>query len=304
MNKEIITKAASMAALRLKAHAPEIALAAGIISVTAGTVLACKASMKLEKTVDAMKEKKDALEAKKEALSIEEYPKKERGKDSFIFYKDCVKHVVKLYGVPAAMYVGGIGLIISSHAVIKGRNAALISAYNSLDAATKAYRERVKEAIGEEAEEKIFHPMEDAETVETSEDGKEKKKKVKAFSKEDEYSPYARFFDEFNPNWERDPQNNLTKLKAVQEIATNKLHSRGYLFLNEVYDALGFPKTKEGQLIGWIESKTPYVDFGIYDGFRKAQRDFVNGLEPSILLDFNVSGVIIDDFERAADSKL
>ena len=68
------------------------------------------------------------------------------------------------------------------------------------------------------------------------------------------------------------------------------------MFLNEVYDALGIPLTKAGQVVGWIynpNDKTinSYVDFGIFNQ-NKQSNLFVNGYERSIKLDFNVDGVI------------
>ena len=86
-------------------------------------------------------------------------------------------------------------------------------------------------------------------------------------------------------------------LKRQQAYANDKLKANGYLFLNEVYDMLGIPKSKAGQVVGWIydpENGTGdnYVDFGIYNVNREAARDFVNGYERTILLDFNVDGNI------------
>ena len=37
-----------------------------------------------------------------------------------------------------------------------------------------------------------------------------------------------------------------------------------------------------------------YVDFGIYNTSKEANRNFVNGYERTILLDFNVDGNILD----------
>lgn len=75
------------------------------------------------------------------------------------------------------------------------------------------------------------------------------------------------------------------------------LRSRGHVFLNEVYDCLGIPRTKAGQIVGWVYSKDNpvgdnYIDFGIYDVYKPAIADFVNGYERSILLDFNPDGNI------------
>ena len=113
------------------------------------------------------------------------------------------------------------------------------------------------------------------------------------------YSEYARFFDDGCDNWQKDSEHNLWYLKQQQNYANEKLKINGYLFLNEVYDMLGIPRTKAGQIVGWYyDEKDPtrdnYVDFGIYDVTKEANRNFVNGYERTILLDFNVDGPIYD----------
>ena len=109
-------------------------------------------------------------------------------------------------------------------------------------------------------------------------------------------SPYARFFDESSTQWSHNPEYNLMFLNAQQNYANDKLHAVGHLFLNEVYEMLGLPHTKAGSVVGWVMNKggDNCVDFGIYDLHNQIKRAFVNGFEPSILLDFNVDGVIYD----------
>ena len=111
-----------------------------------------------------------------------------------------------------------------------------------------------------------------------------------------EPSPYAVFFDETSAAWTKNPECNKLFLLRQQEYANAKLRARGYLFLNEVYETLGVPRTSAGQLIGWVyDEENPvgdnYVDFGI---FTKRNGKFVNGFEKSVLLDFNVDGNILD----------
>lgn len=112
------------------------------------------------------------------------------------------------------------------------------------------------------------------------------------------YDAYAKFFDESNPNWEKNPEHNRHFLHGKENYADYLLKKRGYLFLNEVYDMLDLPLTQAGQVIGWIyykdEKEAAFhgaankVLFGILDGDTQSGRDFVNGYERSILLKFNV----------------
>ena len=59
---------------------------------------------------------------------------------------------------------------------------------------------------------------------------------------------------------------------------------------------LGFDRTKAGA-VGWVvndEGDNQFVDFGIYDDRHQGTRNFANGFERTILLDFNVNGVVYD----------
>ena len=137
----------------------------------------------------------------------------------------------------------------------------------------------------------IIIKMDDCEVIKNS-----KKEQVDTGS-ERNVSMYAKVFDSSSPMWTKDPEYNLMFLRQLQLHTTEKLMTNGYLFLNEVYDTLGLPRTKAGQVVGWIyDPKNPvgdnYVDCGIYDVARNS--GFINGYENSILLDFNVDGLILD----------
>ena len=88
-------------------------------------------------------------------------------------------------------------------------------------------------------------------------------------------------------------------LRRVEDEPNRMLEHEGFLFLNDVYGMLGIPKTSAGQVVGWIyDEDIPngdnFVDFGIYNIDNPKANDFVNGYERSIVLDFNVDGVIYD----------
>ena len=128
------------------------------------------------------------------------------------------------------------------------------------------------------------------ETKETKVEPKEEMNYKPAFSK------YARVFDESSVEWVNDAEFNKMLLMHKERLANDLLKAQGHLFLNEVYSMLGFPKTKAGQVVGWVyNEKKPYgdnfVDFDITNDYN---RDFINGCCNKVLLDFNVDGVIID----------
>lgn len=65
-------------------------------------------------------------------------------------------------------------------------------------------------------------------------------------------------FDERDPAWQNDPDFNALFVKCNRDYMYAKLKAQGYLFLNDVYEVLGLPKTRRGQVGGWIfdEEKT------------------------------------------------
>lgn len=111
-----------------------------------------------------------------------------------------------------------------------------------------------------------------------------------------ELSPYAKWFNEDCVCWTNDPEYNRMFLINQQNYCNDMLRTRGHLYLNEVYDELGFSHTKAGTRVGWVyNKKNPigdnYVDFGL-DNPRN--QEFLNGYEKKVILDFNVDGIIID----------
>lgn len=118
------------------------------------------------------------------------------------------------------------------------------------------------------------------------------------------YSDYARFFDELCPGWTKDAEYNLNFLRIQQQYANEILKTKGHIFLNEVYDLIGIPHTKAGQVVGWVYDKDNpigdnFVDFGLYNLETEQNVEFVNGRKRTILLDFNVDGNILDRIEGA-----
>ena len=196
---------------------------------------------------------------------------------------------------------------MGSHVILKKRNLALSAAYAAVDKAFKDYRGRVVEKYGEDIDKELRYNVKKlvAEEKVKTEDGKTKKVKNTTNYIDGEYSDYYRIFDESNKYFERNPQLNRAFLRCHEQYATDKLRSQGYLFLNDVYKDLGFKPTREGAIVGWVldpdsNESDNYVDFGIFESQRPKAKDFVNGYEYSVVLDFNVDGPILDRFTKFA----
>lgn len=304
---------------QLKKHSPEIMIVAGVAGTVVSAVMACKATTKvndiLEESKTKVKQVHEVLEneelryeeVKQEdgaLVRVEKYTEEDSKKDLAVIYLQTGLKFAKLYGPSIVLGAVSITSILASHNIMRKRNVALAAAYTAVDKSFKGYRSRVVERFGEQLDKELRYNIKakEIETTVTDENGEEKvvKEVVQVAEVSDHfYSDYARCFDNGCTGWTKNSEMNLYFLKRQQEWANKRLKTRGYLFLNEVYESLGIPKTKAGQVVGWIyDLDNPIgdnkVDFGIYNIHNEAARDFVNGYERSVWLDFNVDGDILD----------
>ena len=299
-----MSRAFHKAGFQLKKHSPEILVVAGVVGTVTSTVMACKATTKLSGILDEAKNTIDTIKdaAEHPEQLPEEYTADDAKKDLAIVYAQTGIKVAKLYAPAVILGTLSITSILASNNILRKRNAGLAAAYAIVDKGFKEYRGRVVERFGEELDRELRYGVttEKVETIVTDENGKEKKvKKTVEVVDPNTISDYAKVWYEGNPGWTKDPETNLLYLRAKQAQANDKLKTEGYLFLNDVYEMLGFPKTAAGQVVGWVyDEDCPngdnFVDFGIYDVHDKNKANFVNGYERSILLDFNVDGYIND----------
>jgi hypothetical protein len=299
-----ITRTFHKANFQLKVHSPEILLAAGIVGTVASAVMACKATTKVN---DILEKKKAEVEKvhqvlEDENITEEQYSVEDSKKDLTIIYAKTGLDFVKLYAPSVILGALSITSILAGHNILRQRNVALAAAYTAIDTGFKEYRNRVVERFGQELDKELRYNIkaEEVDEIVVNEDGTQQVvKRTVNVADPNVYSDYARFFDCGNIGWTNDPTYNLMFVKNQQNYANDLLHSRGYLFLNEVYDMFGIPRTKAGQIVGWIyDEKNPtgdnFVDFGIFNTNNPRTRDFVNGFEKSVLMDFNVDGPILD----------
>jgi hypothetical protein len=284
----VIGKAVARNSLILQKNSPGLLFGLGLTGMIGSTVLACRATLKMEEVLDEAKEKLNTATE----LEHAKYSEKDRSRDIYLIYVQTSAKIVRAYA--PAIIVGGLSVtaLTRSHIILTRRNAALTAAYAALEKGFAEYRARVVEKYGEEEDRNLRYA---AHTV-TVEDGKKKNRELKAGVVGP--SIYARWFNADSSSWSNDPNVNYFFLKCQQDWANDMLKARGHVFLNEVYDSLGMPRTEAGAVVGWIMGAgDDYVNFGVLIDNDMCIVDFFYA-DDEILLDFNVDGVIFDKIEK------
>ena len=294
INLATITNAVSRpffrSVLLAKKFSPDILVGVGVVGVIAAAVLASRATLKLEEITTEHEDEKLAI--KNQIIDGELDPELAK-KEMATVYGTTVARTVWLY--TPAVTVGAVSIVclLGAHGIMRKRNAALGLAYTALERSYKAYRSRVIEEFGTDRDREFLHGVSTEVVVHEDEKGA-LVAKHHATVDPNAISIYAKVFDENSPEWLPNAEYNMLTLKAKQTYFNDMLRARGHVFLNEVYDSLGIPRTGTGAICGWVMSKDGdnYVDFGLYNLDKPGAREFVNGYENAVWLDFNVDGVI------------
>lgn len=286
--QQTMTRSFGRAILQSKKNSPHIFFGFGLVSVVGGSIMACRATLKLEKVVDDIQAEFAQINDMKEKADkgTISYDRDEYMRDLTFAYIRTMKKLGALYG--PSVVVGGIGVacLTGSHVQLTRRNAAVTAAFAAVTKAYDEYRRRVREEFGEEKELAIYQAC----LLDEDEDMRAPKKMPLS---KNAASPYSRYFEPTNVNWKPEPEWNRIYIQAIQNQYNHVLQSRGHVFLNEIYDDLGFEHTPEGAVVGWLlgGNGDNHIDFSI---FTPINANFVNGDGTGCLLDFNVDGVIYD----------
>lgn len=283
MNLSFATRIIGRTSLVLSKYAPTILTVAGTAGFVGTTVLASKATLKLEETVA---EEASLLVKVHEAQEDGKLSDKDAAHDKVVLYTRMATKLGKLYAPALILGAASIAALATGHGIMLKRNASLAAAYAAVDQAFKSYKKKVEAKFGREAVlEAVSVPTEelvvDGETTES-------------VLKYGDTSPYGVIFDETNHNWSADEDLSVLHLKCQQQYANDILQTRGHIFLNEVYKMLGFPHTPAGAITGWVKGNGDnFVDFNIHDGLFEGE-DANGRLVTKWALDFNVDGIMYD----------
>ena len=284
MNLGIITRLAGRAGLVLSKHAPTILTAAGTAGFIGTTILASKATLKVEETVS---EETALLVKVHEAHEAGKLEDKDALHDKVILYTRMTTKLAKLYAPALILGAASIVSLATGHGIMLKRNASLAAAYAAVDQAFKTYKKKVESKFGKDA-------VIDALVSTAEEDLTKNELTMEAIVAVDGVSPYGVIFDETNNNWSADEDLSMLHLKCQQQYANDILQTRGHIFLNEVYKMLGFPHTPAGAVTGWVKGNgDDFVDFNIFEGTFEGE-DEKGRTVTKWALDFNVDGVMYD----------
>ena len=289
MNTHRITRLVNRTSLKIKKNSPQILFTAGIIGTVATTVLASRATLKSVPVVEQLQADRNALDDAKRAqvVSDEDYSKEIARQ-----YTVASVQLTRLYAPAVIIGVGSIVCLTKSHRQLMTRNTALNAAYTGLFNTFNKYRERVREELGSDIDQQFLHGTVQQEIEVTGKDGKTKTKTITTLDPESA-AAYSFYYDDNCASWTKHQGYNQNTLDGQQTWANIQLQRQGHLFLNEVYDLLGIPHTKEGAVLGWV-----FQDLGDNDNFvsfgHEADGEFVAGYKKDVMLNFNIHGPILE----------
>lgn len=281
---------------KVRQASPDILVVVGVVGVVAATVMACKATLKVDEVLAEHEEKvKQINETAEDPQYAARYSQEDCDTDlKNMKIKTAVK-LAKLYAPAVIVGTLAIGCIVGSHYILQKRNAGLMAAYAALDTSFKEYRKRVAAKLGEEAEKEIRQGIKKETIMETikDEDGNESQVERTVTTRDPSANPYTRLFDMTCKGWERNAHMNWFTLRNVQSILNRKLQLCGHLYLNDVYDILDMTKSEAGQSVGWMAEPPAdsdwenFVDLGLGD-----EPD--ENADPDMWITPNVQGIIVN----------
>ena len=294
MMKEKAMQLIGKVKLGAKRNAPELLLGGALITGTATVVLTGRASIKAKELADQRAVDKAAMAYK---LTKDGYTEEEIEVEIRKTFASYALSLAKEYAVPVTLYAATVGMIFASYKIQKDRQLALSA---TLTACTAAYNKLVNKlrngaAAGLTAQE-VLDGIEakqhiDPETGEVT---------IEKYQGEPvDTSVYQARFDEYSTVWEKDKFQNEMTLKCEENWANDKLRIDGFVFLNDVCDRLGLPRTRTGQIVGWVldGEGDGYIDFGIIDCEKYEDARFTRN---AFDLNFNVDGDILSKFDKGS----
>ena len=224
-------------------HLPAILTFTGVASVGTGFVVGCIQSTKLKdvnaKVQSGIEQDKIKLQEKTEVTGVRLIP---------IYLKNGGRYV-KLYWLPVTLELAGLAAIVGSHLVHQKRGKELAAAYTALLLTSENYRQAVRNRYGDDIDTELANGV-IVEETETKKGNKKTTQQDKVLT-EPNSDEFKIIFKPGCPGWTNAPEIRMSYLRSVERHADSILQIKKSLFLNDILDMLGYPRTKIGQTYGW-----------------------------------------------------
>lgn len=313
-NSAIVTKVASAKSL------PTILIVVGTGLIIGGTVYACKKTLELPPVIENVKEESEDINSRVDNVIVhgvgEEdhvYNDNDRKRELTKLYFKTASKVLKLYWFAGLLISAGIVCNGLSHGVMNKRLVAATAACEGISQLHNAYRRKVIESEGKEADQKYMHEIikdqikpetkdalaiKDANSIINS-------RKLGADGQIDESN--IRIFEEASSTlWRPIAIYNkhalMSALRSCNKILKQRYEDFGYgwLYQWEAEVACGLiPKNYSDGWIYRVGCGDEQVSFGLYDGgnicspyIDEYKMDFMSGKTCDVMLEFNVIGDI------------
>lgn len=188
----------------------------GAAGVIATAVLTGRATIKAVRIADGM-----------DRFDLDE------GKTIYPPQKEIVKAVWKEYIPAAATGLATIALIFGANALNKKQQATIMSAYALLDQTYREYKNKVKEVLGEESEQKVEDAI--------------------AEDKVSDICPSDGKLLFYEPNYGQGFERTMLEVQDAEYRLNQKFAVEGEASLNDFFELLGLNKTDTGDMIGWSQ---------------------------------------------------
>ena len=290
----------------IKDHQGEILITAGLVGNVVTPFFACKKALTAKSIIEDHNARRNEIENAKEICRREiqiydinsgkddkhyteqkacttadynkyvQYLESDYKKDLFKVYAVTAGKFVKHFIIPVCTSLASTACILGGTGIMANKIGELTTSVATLTTAYAGYRERVKKAIGKEAEYKIFtnEQVEVQKYTDVDEEGNEVEKEAVIVKTDGKYDPYALLLNRYSRCYCNDIDTTLRELKLVETYVNEQLRSKGEIVLNEVLEQLGYRKTIAGAKVGWKYSDDPneqakygdgYISFGIFD---------------------------------------
>lgn len=277
-----------------RAHGPSILVAAGIIGMAYTTYKAVKESETLQPELDTAEYELANAKTKKEKAKA---------------YAKGAGNIALNYRGTIAGFTLSTASILTGYCIMRKRYMGATMALAVVTKQFETYRKACIMENGIQADQRYMNGLAKATVEYTDDKGKKKKDELLVDVALDEEVSYSRYFDsEEAPSVfdTKNPTMNLSVVNMVNTTLNEQLKARGHVFLNDAFDALGLTRTYAGAVTGWLYG--PFYEYNLgkeywdhADNIINITHKIVKRLDPetntykdSILLDFNVDGVIAD----------